>query len=109
VHCAKAQKLDGATLPAEVTRPMPTRNEDHEREEYEESIEALKKLFEGRNAAPSGAVQTLLDKTQAHRKTWLQTVVSIHDIISTYISGPKGPKMGMLISLTYKHCMKVVD
>lgn len=83
--CAKAQKLDGATLPAEVTRPMPTRNEDHEREEYEESIEVLKKLFEGRNAAPSGAVQTLLDKTQAHRKTWLQTAVSIHDIISTYL------------------------
>lgn len=57
----------------------------HEREEYEESIEVLKKLFEGRNAAPSGAVQTLLDKTQAHRKTWLQTAVSIHDIISTYL------------------------
>jgi len=81
----KALKLDGAALPAEVTRPMPTRNEDHEREEYEESIEALKKLFEGRNTAPSGAVQTLLDKTRAHRKTWLQTAVSIHDIISTYL------------------------
>ena len=75
---AKMQQLVGVQLAPGIGNPTPSSTVDLVREECEEGIEALQKLFDSR------AVESLLDQTRPHRASWLQTAVSIHTVLQTY-------------------------
>lgn len=58
---------------------------DVKEEEYKESVQALKVLFEGKNPPAPSNVQSILVKTFSKRREWLKTsLISIHCIVEVY-------------------------
>ena len=54
-------------------------------EEYEETVEALKVLFQGKNPPAASNVQNLLKASLDKRREWLTTsIVSVHCIVERY-------------------------
>ena len=53
-------------------------------EEYDENVETLAKLFDGKSHPAAQVVQQLLDDTRSQRKKWLQRDISIREIDEKY-------------------------
>ena len=82
---AKSQKLKGLQLPHGVETPVPTTTvAEEELEDYQEDVEALRKLFEGKATVASSTAQSLLDATRPRRTVWFKTPLSIREILETY-------------------------
>lgn len=68
----------------DATNTPALQNSSAEHERYEENVQALKKLVQGK-AAPTQVVQTLLDVTRPQRKVYLERAdISIRDILEVY-------------------------
>ena len=77
-----------------------------ENERYEENVQALKKLVQGK-AAPAQVVQTLLDTTRPLRKVYLERAdISIRDILDVYpvLRIPKWVRFNLCVSVCV-HCI----
>ena len=78
---AKSQKLKGLQPPCGVETPVPTTPVVVK--DYEEDVEVLRKLLEGKATVASSTVQSLLDATRPQRKV---SAVSIRTILGAYLA-----------------------
>ena len=78
---AKSQKLQCLQPPPGVKTPVPTTSVVVK--DYEEDVEVLRKLLEGKATVASSTVQSLLDATRPQRKV---SAVSIRTILGTYLA-----------------------
>ena len=92
----------------DATNTPALQNSSAENERYEENVQALKKLMQGK-AAPAQVVQTLLDTTRPLRKVYLERAdISIRDILDVYpvLRIPKWVRFNLCVCVCVCVCVR---